>query len=202
MRDEIDREFAQTLAEMTLLSYGPVSRFDKSGGRSSEHPGGRRPQGDSNPLHHEYAKRYARARETDEETEQREGASTRRARRRVLDEAREALESVLRRPESAYTEETAEQRDQRMIDDYAGWPAKDVALKMHCTPTHVRKIRMNRALDPDTGQEREEVPSMTAAERAEKARRMKDQGMSAKRIALVLGVHYDTVRRDLGKKAA
>lgn len=189
MRDEIDREFAQVLAEMTLLSYGPVSRFDKSGGRSSEHPGGRRPQGDGNPLHREYAEKYARA-------------ANRAERAETLHDAREALQAVLKRAEGAYEEETAEERDQRMIDDYSGWPAKDVALKMHCTPTHVRKVRMNRALDPDTGQEREEIPTMTAAERQEKARRMKDQGMSAKRIALVLGVHYDTVRRDLGKKAA
>lgn len=188
MRDEIDREFKAVCAKMTLLLYGPTQVFDKSGGRSSEHPGGRRPTGDSYPLHEEFSEKYAQA-------------STKAERAQVLAEAIEARQKVLKGPQER-PEETPEQREQRMIDDYAGWPAKDVALAMRTSASEVRHARAKRALDPDTGQDREEVPSMSAAERAEKARRMKDQGMSAKRIALVLGVHYDTVRRDLGKKAA
>lgn len=188
MRDEIDREFGDVLAKMTVLLYGPAQAFDKSGGRSSEHPGGRRPTGDNYPLHEEFREKYAQA-------------VTRAERALVLADAIEARQRVLKGPQER-PEETPEQREQRMIDDYAGWPAKDVALAMRTSASEVRHARARRALDPDTGEDPLEVPTLSAAERQEKARRMKDQGMSAKRIALVLGVHYDTVRRDLGRKSA
>jgi hypothetical protein len=185
MRDEIDREFAQVLAEMTLLMYGPVSRFDKSGGRSSEHPGGKRPQGDSNPLHREFAERYARA--TGEAK-----------RRETLNEAREALSGVLKRSEGAYVEETWEQLRDRIVKEGEGWALRDVAVALKVTETQARKARRQKDREVEFGlptTERKELPN------PERAVHLASQGLTQREIAAQLDCHKTQVARWLAKAA-
>ena len=111
----MEREMRQVLAEMSVLSYGATTRFDKSGGKSSEHPGGKQPSGDSNPLHDVFGREWR-------------AATTEADRARILGEAREALQNARKRAEGAYTEETWEQLRDRIVKEGEGFSLRDVAV--------------------------------------------------------------------------
>lgn len=168
-----DREMRQVLAEMALLSYGPTTRFDKSGGRSSEHPGGKQPSGDSNPLHEIWAERWAEA-----PTAQ------------TLQEAREALESVRKRVESAYTEETEAQLYARIVKEGEGWPIADVARSLSVTATQVRKARRQHKREVEFGKV---VVDALIVSREDRVLSLYRQGLSSAQISAQTEVKKQTV---------
>lgn len=186
MRDEIDREFDDVLAKMTVLLYGPAQTFDKSGGRSSEHPGGRRPTGDNYPLHEEFRERYAQA-------------STRADRARVLAEAIEARQRVLKGPEERSEGETWEQLRDRVVKDGEGWALRDVATAFKITESQARKARRQKGREVEFGLK---IPERVPASPKERVQLLASQGLSQREIASQVGLHKTQVARWLAKEAA
>jgi DNA-binding NarL/FixJ family response regulator len=76
-----------------------------------------------------------------------------------------------------------------------------VALAKRVTPSMVRKARNEERLNPETGLEMAPLSGceMPAEERRATVIQMVGKGLSAKAVALRLGVHYNTVRRDLAR---
>jgi IS30 family transposase len=63
-----------------------------------------------------------------------------------------------------------------------------------------RAAREADARDRDRGRRPRNGPRLSTAARRAEVERLVAEGMTAAQIAFTLGVHYDTVRRDLGRK--
>lgn len=87
-------------------------------------------------------------------------------------------------------------RDRRILADYEGWLARDVAYHEDCGEESVRRLRRSALLDPETGQE------MELDRRTERIVKLSRDGMSQTNIAQTVGVNQSTVSRVLGAVCA
>lgn len=119
---------------MEMLSYGSVSRM--GGRRGVESPGS--PQGEAHPLHEVFAKLLADAADAE-------------AMRTILDLARQELDAALRRRLVPETTETLDELCARIVADGWGIDADECARAMRCTPTLVRRARLDASRHPESG---------------------------------------------------
>jgi len=164
------------LARMELLSYGTVTRF--GGRRGADAPGP--PAGDAHPLHEAWARRL------------REAADAAEA-RALLEAATDALEAIVRRRFVVEATETLEELCARIVADGRGFSAEDCAIAMRCTPTLVRRARLEAGRHPDTGGG---LPQKVADAMAW-ARELSDAGLSLRQIEAIAGVPKSSLHRAL-----
>jgi hypothetical protein len=111
----IHRQFLDLLAELATLPHGTTANWNSSGGKSSEHPGGKRPAGEAHPEAEGLVEAWARAR-TVAEME------------RVLGEGRKVLAGWKHSPKADKAEDPKVLR--REIQSKRGWTDREVAQAM------------------------------------------------------------------------
>lgn len=116
------------------------------------------------------------------------GASTSSERRLVVQAARSELQSWKRRSDPPPEGETGEEMIERLIRDGEGWRAEDVALAFRCTPRMVRRWRVERDRNPETGR-----PDGTLAQ----AQDLIAQGMTLRQAAMLTGIPKSTIHDSL-----
>lgn len=133
-RHEVLQTARTILARMELLSYGSVSRM--GGRRGAESPGS--PQGEAHPLHEEWRERFAKAPDAE-------------AARDLLELAEAELDAALRRRLVPEATETLDELCARIVSDGWGISSDECARAMRCTPTLVRRARLDADRHPETG---------------------------------------------------
>lgn len=124
-----DRAIRHILAQLEMISHGSITAYNSAGGNDSEHPGGKRPAGDSCPPHDRYREQYV-------------AAKTDSARSAVIDAAQCELRALRKaaapsKPIEPETEAEFDARAQQLLAH--GWEVEDVARAMKCTPTRIRR---------------------------------------------------------------
>ena len=112
------------------------------------------------------------------------------------------LKATVRGPRVKVAEETRAERTERIVELGEGFPAHVVASSLGYTIKQVYEARAAEDRDLLDGKRRRPEVVLTPAQRRERARKMREQGISYTRIGEQLGVHPDTVRRDLGVKTS
>jgi hypothetical protein len=164
------------LARMELLSYGTVSRM--GGRRGAESPGA--PAGEAHPLHDEWRERFASA--PDDETL-----------RAYVQQAEAALDAALRRRFVPEATETLDELCARIVGDGWGIDADECARAMRCTPSLVRRARLDAGRHPDTGAALPEA----RPDRIAWARELDAAGLSIRQIAAMVDMPQTSLYRAL-----
>lgn len=176
-------EARQILAKLETLSHGTITGYNKSGGaKSSEHPGGNRPSGDSYPPHiHFRLEMEARPHDIP----------------RLIEQATEVWKNVTGRDTVKVKRETKTDAE-LVIEDGKGFTPYEVSLKFRCSETTIRRIRFAAGLDTENGEPHREVPE---PDRLTEAIRLRKQGASYRTIEDRTGVKRSTLF-DAMKRAA
>lgn len=188
MPDGLAREARQIGAELQLIaagtisSYQPISRSIAAGSRAPA-------TGDRFPAHHELTARLAQATSTlDVES--------------AVTWARQEHTAILHAPVTARPlGETPAQRAERIATDGEGLPEAEAAARLSVTCRQVREARRDHGRDLYDGWPLR-PEQLAPSERGERARELARQGIPATVIAQRLATHVDTIRRDLGRRAA
>lgn len=186
----LTEEMQAVLFEMKwLLPWGKVTSYSPTGGGGvpdSRPPAAVRVKGDPEP-HVFWAEKWDRA------------VSTYR-KEKVLEAAREELETWRKRPKVDVAGETLEELEARIIEKGRGWSIAEVtqSSEFNVTPTFVRRARSKAGVSVTTGK----LPASLMVkpprdQRAEKAREMRREGMSMRQIGMLLECDPMTVHRDL-----
>jgi hypothetical protein len=181
---EMPREFRQILAQLELISHGTTQSWSPSHGGEKEVAF---PPGESKPPHVRWREEWKKATDDDGRTNAIKGA-------------RNELKSLSTRSITAVSVETEEQLSKRVVKDGEGWTVEEVAQRMRCTTTFVRKARVKDGRDIATGIKPEEIIEGLAVKR-ERARELAKRGLTERQIAMHTGLSKTTVRRVLGKAA-
>jgi hypothetical protein len=116
------------LADMATLPYGSTMNYNASGGgRSSEHPGGRRPGGEARSVEDEFRARW-------------QGCKTIRAARLVVEEAAAELDHW-RHSKATDAGESHKQLLLRIVRVGEGWDARECAAALRQTMKTVHEAR-------------------------------------------------------------
>jgi hypothetical protein len=180
MSDESD--FRQILGQMEVwLSYGTIMNLASS--RGGDGSSGR-PPGDEHPAHLVWRERWDRAFN----------------KRKVLEDAQEALEGMLKQKVQAVVPETQGELEARVLREGEGWGVVEIAQHCRCTEKFARKSRLRGGVSLEDGKaivqrrvEREQ--------RVQEAREMRDRGLTLRQIAMQLGCNAATIQRDLASAA-
>lgn len=186
---DLDSRMRTALLALMLTSNGAVARMDANS--SGGHHGHVILDGWLDPLdapHQRYLDLYNR-----EPTEQGRAA--------ILALAEEELDRIRHSRGHAGVAETLEDLFDRVVAAGEGWPAKDVAVSLRTSVAVVRRARRERGRDQETGKPVEDSSGLGRQQRQERVRQLAALGRTSREIAHSLGVPYNTVRRDLGKKA-
>lgn len=182
----------QVLARLEITSNGPISSYSpvaSKGGFSSGEP----TTGDTRPPHIFWARRYNACIDDAE-------------REHAIASAARELDEITQRVYPAVEGESIEDRNTRMVKDYAGWSAMDVATAFRCGVREVHKARLAAGRDKDYGQVVEQPTGkrLAADERRRKVHDLKARhpGMTARQIAMHVGASHPTVVEDLKRDAA
>lgn len=171
------------LARMELVSYGTVQRFGS--GRGSGHDGGNCPPGESTPLHEEWAAILDGA---PPDTEVRQA---------LLAEAEAELEAYVRRQLAPDTVETLDELCDRVVADGWGITADECSRAMRCTPTLVRRARLDAGRHPETGYH---LPARSP-DALTWARALDGVGLSVRQIEELTGIPKSTLHDRLRRAA-
>jgi DNA-binding IclR family transcriptional regulator len=163
------------LMRMALLSNGKVAALERSRGGESERVG---PSGNAHPLYERWAERIASA--PDAETA-----------RALLEAAEAELGAQLRRPLAPDTTETLDELMARIVQDGWGITAEECAVAMRCTPTLVRRARLEARRHPDTGYALPEFEGDVW----KWARRLDQVGLSVRQIEALTALPKSTLHR-------
>lgn len=169
----LEQAFRQTMAELELTSCGTTSSWNSSGNGKK---GSREPvTGDGEPPHLRYRRLWVER-------------PFRRS--ELLEEAQAELKAIRKAKPAPKTRERSKgDRDREICGLPSGFSPGEVSLKFKCSETEVRKARLAGGLHPDTGE--------IAVTRTEMARRLREDGLSAREIARRLGVSHTTINEDL-----
>jgi hypothetical protein len=187
-----DHRIRQILAQLEVTSNGTIYSYSVIGSKGAFESGAPT-TGDSQPPHVYWAAEYNRCASDFE-------------RGKVIGKATTALEELTHRLAPRIEGEAVEQRNRRIIRDYAGWTAQEVATHFRCGVREVWRVRDEDGRDKDYGKPRE-AASKTARLAAEERRRrvvelkQAHPGMTARQIAMHVGADHKTVQADL-KRAA
>jgi hypothetical protein len=158
-----------------LVQHGATLRYERARPSADPSPF---PMGDGHPPIEYWWGRYCRA-----------GSDAERD--RVEELANEALCAWRRRPDPPPEGETVEQWVDRIIKEGEGWSAADVALAERCTPRMVRRWRMERERNPETGRVEGSL---------QHARELRAQGLTLRQVAMMTGIPKSTLH-DLDRAA-
>jgi hypothetical protein len=167
----------RVVLRLKLVQHGNTSSFSDS---SSTHADSRPPTGEAHPIVEQFIKDYQRA--FSDETK-----------RRVLDRAKAELAAIYRPRTSIPDEKTI---DEVIVDDGVGFDPRMVAERFGLSEHHVRRIRQRAGRVADDGTKPPDE-DLTRDERQQEARRMKNNGMSTRQIALALHVSQTLICADL-----
>lgn len=194
MPGDLDARMRDVLLQLALISQGRTASYNSSGGAEVDYtPIAFTAAGDVVPLsrdqapHEYYARAYDRA-----ETEE--------ARERVYKAAAQLLDDLRRSSGDPGRVETKQQLFARIVNDGAGWHAQDVANRMRCGVTLVRKAREEAGRETETGRPLRNGRELTHDERHAEIERLLADGLSARQVARALRLSYSTVLRDIGTK--
>jgi hypothetical protein len=133
----LHRRMNALLAQMATLPYGSTMNYNASGGgRSSEHPGGRRPGGEARSVEDEFRARW-------------NGCRTIVAARVVVREAEAELDHWRRAKKPAKEESEAELHAD--IRKRRGWSDREVADAMRLPMSKVHEARLKARCCPAKG---------------------------------------------------
>jgi hypothetical protein len=181
--DEIRRmvrlhgEFLTLLAQLATLPHGSTANWNSSGGKSCEHPGGKRPAGEAHPDGERLLEAWERARTVAE-------------RQRVLDEGRRVLESWKHSPKADKAEDPKVL--QREIQSKRGWTDREVAQAMRLSVREVHEARLAVKCCPAKG-----YPFVGCS-----VVELADRGNSVRQIQAMLDIKNLTTVARILKKAA
>ena len=184
----LDTTMRQLLAELELTSHGTTPRVDAPGsGGYYQHVvlAGDHPLED--PPHVVYRRLY-------------EAATTDEQRQAVIAAAREALRAVRVSAGDPSREETAADRDRRIVEKGEGWLDTEVARWARCLLRQVHNARAAAGRDLTWGKPLRDGKQLEAEQLAAEITRLDRTGMPARQIAMALKVSYSTVLRALGRK--
>jgi hypothetical protein len=127
----LQREFSDLFAQLSVLPYGSTQNYNASGGKSCEHPGGKRPAGESHPDCAKALAAWTAAR-WDE-----------RRMRGVLTMMREDLRGWKHaKPAENLLDDKALKREKaRDAQKLRGWTDKEVAKALHMSVREVHEAR-------------------------------------------------------------
>jgi hypothetical protein len=172
----LHREFLTLLAQLATLPHGSTANWNSSGGKSCEHPGGKRPAGEAHPDGERLLEAWERARTVAE-------------RQRVLDEGRRVLESWKHSPKADKAEDPKVL--QREIQSKRGWTDREVAQAMRLSVREVHEARLAVKCCPAKG-----YPYVGCG-----VIELANRGNSVRQIELMVGVSKSVVDRTLRKAA-
>lgn len=179
-------EAARLLAEASVLGEGPGADYVPAGHRAYGH---RDPSGSSGSTFSAIAARFSRC-----QTEAELQVAVLKAQRDVDDH----------RQGKSWKKETTEDRDRRLLRDFAGVEVEEAARIEGCRVRHFRQLRFLNGRSPEDGTILG-VANMkwaTPKERAERVKALSEAtGMTARQIGRMLNVSHTTALTDL-KKAA
>lgn len=173
----VDLEMNRVVLRLTLVQHGNTSSFSDT---SSTHANSRPPTGEAHPIVEQFIKDYQRAFSDD-------------TKRRVLNRAKAELAAIYR-PRTLVPEEKS--IDEVIIEDGVGFDPRMVAERFGLSEHHVRRIRQRAGRVADDGTKPPEE-QLTRDERRREARRMKNNGMSTRQIALALHASQTLIVQDL-----
>jgi hypothetical protein len=169
----------QLLISLEMTSNGTTAKWNPAGGQDDAEG----PPGGINPPHLLFHWRYTCC-----------WGDTGRA--AVLKEAATELDRIRgtydRKPA---TPETLSQRNQRMLEEGAGWEPRVVARNFRCAERDVIKARLCAGLTADYGTAPDPEPE--PIDQLDKARQMRRRGMSFRAIEQVTRVSKSTLERHL-----
>lgn len=177
--DDIRADARSILIRLAFVSEAPTARMDAMP-RSRGTPEHRRPTGEAYPEAEWLRDRLDRC------------TSVTHA-RAIVEEARRALAHATRRALPPDTTETAEELGDRIVEDGGGWTAEDVSLACRCTPSFVRRARLERGRDPETGYTPPDADPMDTA------RVLIDAGRSTRAVSALTGIPRSTLRYRFGQ---
>lgn len=179
----LPREARQILAKLELISHGSITAYNKSGGPSSEHPGGKRPEGNSNPPHIVYRLKM----------EARPGDIP-----ALIREATQVWETLTGHTAEKRKPITVKTEAELIVEDGKGFTPYEVSLKFRCSETTVRKARLAAGRDTETGEAQRDI---APPDRLTEAIRLRKQGASFRTVEERTGISKSTLF-DAMKRAA
>jgi hypothetical protein len=174
----LQREFSDLFAQLSILPYGSTQNYNASGGKSNEHPGGKRPAGESRPEALQALEAWTAAR-------WHEGRM-----RAVLEQMQKDLDHWRRYtpPEKAEDPKALK----REIQAKRGWTDREVAQAMRLTIREVHEAREAIKCCPAKGYPYKGVSAVELANR----------GNSIRQIQAMLDIRNTTTVARILKKAA
>jgi hypothetical protein len=158
----------QLAAELELVSHGSTQAFNPAGGASV--PDSREPSGEAHPPHLQFLADWERRGEA-AVSHWRDVLKTWRGHGQVRPKGKSEREIVL--------------------EDGAGHSPEDVARRFRCTPTSVRKWRVEAKLDPESGTDATGVGPQESLARA--LWLVSERGCSVRQAELLTGVPKSTI---------
>jgi hypothetical protein len=191
MAADLNQQMRTVLMQLALVSNGSTATIDADrGGGSARH------------YEHAVLAGTLRGAEPHKHFQRLYNAAATRAEREVvLDQAREVLSEILHSPPPPTSFETLEEKRAWIVKHCEGLTTQEAAIRAYTGVLTVYKARVDAGREPDRGRETNAVRYDSIAERRARVRELAEQDMSAKSIAKYLGLSYNTVRRDLGKRA-
>lgn len=176
------------LLALELTTNGAAMRWDPGGTSEPDwtlvDDNGRAKLDAEDAPHLQYLRRWNLAR-TGEEREE------------AITAAERALRAIRYSSGDRSATETKAERDRRIITEGVGLRASEVAVWARCGVSDVLRARAAGGRDLEYGRR----PTRRATKRQAEVLKLFGQGLSARQIATVLGLSYNTVRRALGKVA-
>jgi hypothetical protein len=181
--DELEIRMREVLLQLALTSNGRTSSFNSSGGSQHDYT----PTlgaGDAPHLH--FAKLWDAAQDDGR-------------RRTILRDAKDVLKTLRQSRGDRTRVESEKELFTRIVNRGEGIGAQELATRMRCGVTLVRKARAEEGRETEYGRAPRNGHELAPAERAAEVRRLAETGMNARQVALALSLPYNTVRRDLGR---
>jgi len=179
------------LLQLAMCAAGRTAAFDSSGGGTPDYvlvdDNGRGKLGVGDAPHLHYAAEW-------------DAASDDGARQRVLNAALKELSSIRKSSGDRTLEESAADRNRRIIKEGRGIAAHEVAVSVRCGVTDVWKARRAAGVDTEFGLESSNGRELTPRQRDDEIQRLTGTGMNAAQVAGALQISASTVRRALGLK--
>lgn len=175
----VHTQAANLLARMSLISYGAVQAYNT---KTRASRGAGKPNGDAHPMADEWAALFAAARDEDHL-------------RDLVSAGQAALDAWIRRPLAADVAENLEDLCSRIVGDGWGVSADECSRAMRCTPTLVRRARLEASRHPETGYH---LPARLPDAMAW-ARSLEDAGLSLRQIEALTGLPKSTLHDRLSR---
>lgn len=194
VRVSLQTRMRDVLLQLALTSNGRTVSYDASATGTIDwtlvDDQGRGKLGIDDAPHLTFAKLWDRAQDDQQ-------------RQAVLKDATDVLAKIRRSSGDPSKEETLQDRDQRIVTNGEGLPAREVAVWARCGVRDVQRARRADGRDTELGHRTRDSHDLNSEQRTAEITRLSiEHNMNARQIAHSLGVSYSTVLRSLGRKDA